>query len=216
MAKSKATHIGECQVCGHIQKLPNDRLSLHGYTKQWGFFNGTCWGARELPLEVSKDLIDKAIADADAHRTRLMAESAALKAGKLAEGTTCWYQRYVSSKRRGDFHGYQWVQVAISREFIPWEHDPANGYLWTFWKYRDEKRERFQIGAFNSDQSIDDIRRELNRGYAEQSLDSNVVEIARYITWQRERIKNWSIKPLKPVPVETPPDPNRKIRRRWR
>lgn len=42
---NKATHSGECQCCGRKQKLPKGRLSNHGYTVEWGFFSGTCFGA---------------------------------------------------------------------------------------------------------------------------------------------------------------------------
>jgi hypothetical protein len=51
-----ATHVGECQGCGRTQMLPEGRLSLHGYTVRWGFFEGVCQGAAHPPLEVSKDL----------------------------------------------------------------------------------------------------------------------------------------------------------------
>ena len=40
----KATHDGECQLCGRMQKLPDGRLAKHGYTTRWGFFQGVCPG----------------------------------------------------------------------------------------------------------------------------------------------------------------------------
>lgn len=54
----KATHQGTCQVCGAAQKLPNDLLSLHGYTVEHSFFEGVCKGAKNLPFELNKDLIE--------------------------------------------------------------------------------------------------------------------------------------------------------------
>lgn len=60
MAK-KATHSGTCQCCGRVQKLPNGRLSNHGYTVDWGFFNGTCGGSKELPLEQDRTILDTTV-----------------------------------------------------------------------------------------------------------------------------------------------------------
>lgn len=58
MAK-KATHVGECQVCGSVQKLPGGTLALHGYRVahrgHGGFFVGNCLGSYYPPMEVSKE-----------------------------------------------------------------------------------------------------------------------------------------------------------------
>ena len=55
----RATHNGTCQVCGNIQAVKsNGRLAKHGYTVEYGFFNGTCRGSDELPLEHDRELAD--------------------------------------------------------------------------------------------------------------------------------------------------------------
>lgn len=54
---AKSTNKGTCQWCGAIQKLPNELLSQHGYTTQWGFFEGVCRGSRNQPLEKSCELV---------------------------------------------------------------------------------------------------------------------------------------------------------------
>ena len=45
---------GTCQICFHVQKLPSQVLSLHGYEhpQGWGFI-GICPGANLLPFEQS-------------------------------------------------------------------------------------------------------------------------------------------------------------------
>jgi len=53
----KATHKGECQLCGKRQLLPGDRLSLHGYAVKWKMFQGQCNGSQDLPYELSCDRI---------------------------------------------------------------------------------------------------------------------------------------------------------------
>lgn len=60
MAK-KATHRGTCQCCGREQKLPGGVLSKHGYTTEWGFFEGTCTGAGRLPLEKDRSWLDATV-----------------------------------------------------------------------------------------------------------------------------------------------------------
>ena len=53
----KSTHIGTCQLCNAVQKLPGGRLASHGYTIRWGFFAGVCSGSHQLPLEESCDYL---------------------------------------------------------------------------------------------------------------------------------------------------------------
>lgn len=58
--KAKATHFGECQICGSRQKLPNGKLAKHGYMVQ-SFFVGTCQGSGHDPYEKSTDRIQNAM-----------------------------------------------------------------------------------------------------------------------------------------------------------
>tara|TARA_R110000868_G_scaffold19939_6_gene85041 strand:- start:2688 stop:3326 length:639 start_codon:yes stop_codon:yes gene_type:complete len=48
-----ATHSGTCQACGrqHAVNVKTGKLAKHGYTVDWGFFNGTCQGSGHLPLQ---------------------------------------------------------------------------------------------------------------------------------------------------------------------
>jgi len=49
----KATHNGTCQACGRSQAVKsNGRLAKHGYTVDYGYFNGTCSGSDKQPLEL--------------------------------------------------------------------------------------------------------------------------------------------------------------------
>jgi hypothetical protein len=73
---AKATHNGTCQACGHVQRLPGNLLAKHGYTVEWGFFNGTCGGSDRKPLEVEKTFTETIIAQ--------LRETVAPKADKLA------------------------------------------------------------------------------------------------------------------------------------
>lgn len=49
-----STHTGTCQACGRRQAVHVNTglIAKHGYTTEYGFFNGTCGGSDKLPLEL--------------------------------------------------------------------------------------------------------------------------------------------------------------------
>jgi hypothetical protein len=48
---------GHCQHCGRMHAA-NPMVAKHGYTVEYGWFNGVCNGADYLPLEVSRAELD--------------------------------------------------------------------------------------------------------------------------------------------------------------
>lgn len=90
---TKATHNGTCQVCGNAQAIKDGgRLAKHGYTVTWGFFNGTCSGAGETPLEFDTTIARSTIALCEDRATKLEAKT-------LADVTEITYTKRV---RGGD------------------------------------------------------------------------------------------------------------------
>lgn len=61
--KTTHTHKGHCQVCGNIQAVDNSHnlLAKHGYSVDYGYFNGVCTGADNLPIELDRTIADKTI-----------------------------------------------------------------------------------------------------------------------------------------------------------
>ncbi|QFR57821.1 hypothetical protein CPT_Moby_073 [Stenotrophomonas phage Moby] len=49
---------GICQVCGREQAVNKGVMAKHGYTIEYGFFNGTCPGAAKQPLNVTRETLD--------------------------------------------------------------------------------------------------------------------------------------------------------------
>lgn len=49
-----STHTGICQACGRRQAVhvKTGKIAKHGYTTEYGFFNGVCGGSDYLPLEL--------------------------------------------------------------------------------------------------------------------------------------------------------------------
>ena len=62
---NQATHQGTCQICGCVHKVSNKsgKIATHGYTVEYGYFNGECGGRHQLPFEVSCDHLKKHIDD---------------------------------------------------------------------------------------------------------------------------------------------------------
>ena len=80
----KATHTGECQICGNTQALPSGVLSKHGYTVQWGFFEGVCSGHGKQPFELSCDDIALFVKQVRAQLARTQAERHELLTGPVS------------------------------------------------------------------------------------------------------------------------------------
>jgi len=64
--KNQATHLGTCQVCGRLHKVSRGEVdsglvAKHGYNVDNGYFNQVCYGAEQVPFEVSKDHKEKYI-----------------------------------------------------------------------------------------------------------------------------------------------------------
>lgn len=113
----KATHYGECQLCGRQQKAPGALLAKHGYTVEWSCFNGVCPGSGHLPFEVSKDQIDarmpavkNSIADQQAVIDTLRATP--LPADQMMVHVYCSH----GTKLGGRKGGYTWVTTQVRGE----------------------------------------------------------------------------------------------------
>jgi hypothetical protein len=63
MTKTTHTHRGTCQACGHVQAVDNasQLVAKHGYTVDWGYFNGTCQGSGKAPAEHDVSLTNTVI-----------------------------------------------------------------------------------------------------------------------------------------------------------
>lgn len=61
----RATHNGTCQACGRVQAVipRTGKLAKHGYTVDWGYFDGVCYGSDELPVEHGTDVLDRTAAN---------------------------------------------------------------------------------------------------------------------------------------------------------
>jgi len=187
----KATNKGTCQCCGAIQKLPNGKLSKHGYTVDWGMFSGTCQGAGELPFEQSTDLIEKFINQSKFHITKLNEEIE--KTALLVDADAVWFNRYVPATYSYKSH-YVWEKRGIILE---------KGINYSHWKWERLETDtkdvnRGSVGIGNGESLIEDAVKYENAKYI-KSLKNKIDGVSKYIQWQEGRIVDWKEEPLKPL-----------------
>jgi DNA-binding protein YbaB len=188
----KATHSGTCQVCGALQKLPNGKLSKHGYTTRWGFFEGVCWGADHEPFELSKDLIEEAIERATQGAKNNRAE--AKKRERMTDPNDVWHDVYLNCERVTK-HGR--VSM-VGRKFKSGTHGDEVAFI-----YQDRhfvRREDFTVLHDWRMRTVEDAVKQMNAeraGYLRHVAEQQ----DEYVKWQQQRIKDWKPHPeqLKPV-----------------
>ena len=204
-SKRTATHNGTCQVCGRVQAVHpiTGHLAKHGYTTRWGFFSGTCPGSDHKPFEVSKALIESAIARAKDAAVTLREQAAEVRA--RTEGKV-WFQFYRPATWQVRHSSNVWREVDIFTEEKTYQIDVnTTGSYFKFFvenPYYDEKapttygnlpREEVRY----SGDEVAEVRTALNEKRA-KSLDAEAKKYDEYVVWQTERVANWAPADLKP------------------
>lgn len=192
--KNKATHTGTCQCCGASQRLPEGVLSKHGYNVKWGFFEGVCKGAGELPYEQSCALIEKFIKFAE---TRL-AEVENQIAETLLPATEPkgWYHAY--GKTLPYAMRYRWMKVDLSET----QHTNREGdYHWTTVVFTDLDGKLAKAPLYTGMYSPDalTVATGMNSAYVKLELEPIRKRLQNYIKWQQERVISWKLVDLKPI-----------------
>lgn len=200
---TKATHTGECQICGNRQMLPSGVLAKHGYTTRWGFFAGTCPGSGHLPYELSCDRIQLNIDRVKAEAANL--RSVAADARKQDDPSACWTHPYIRAATRYAKDGYHWRLSEIRRnpaghglqQLV--QHDVLVDFRWT----KVGKWERLDVygdGLYDHDKGsylLDRVALHLNDVYAKH-LEREAAQCDAYVAWATPRVTGWKLKPLTP------------------
>lgn len=188
----KATNKGTCQCCGSVQKLPNGNLSQHGYTVDWGLFQGVCQGAGHLPFEQSKDLVDHFIAEA--HQYVAEINEKIVEASNSVDDCKVWFRNYhPATYSRKAFH--LWEQRAILCD--RWFEDNERFTIWKWVESGDDKRNvnRGKTDTGGCKKTIEEAVKFENAKYVEH-LEKKRQGIFTYIKWQQDRISGWKVQPL--------------------
>lgn len=184
---SKATHKGTCQVCGCVQKLPGGVLAKHGYTTKWGFFSGVCTGSGYRPFETHTDRVRGAIDAAKARAAVLTTQADKVRAEKNPDD--CWVNAYSTNGGRG---AYGFIRTRIG-----YPSEGATRFLLHYWHPGDDKPARWQqIGC--GTKTLAQAVAWSNGRYAD-SLVNLTKQISAFVSWQTDRLKGWTPKPLIPI-----------------
>ena len=194
MAKSKATHIGECQVCGSFQKLPGGLMAKHGYTTRFNFFEGTCHGSDHLPYELSCDRIQAAADHAKTQAGKLTAEAKKWRGADT--GNTAWVQHTPKPSFALKNPQSHWIQAELSQEDV-------RGQRHTKYTHGPDVRtvphnNTVSIDYSHPKKSLPDIVKEQNNKYADH-LSGVAKQHSDYLGYAAQRIKDWKPKPLRPI-----------------
>ncbi len=191
----KAEFDGTCQLCGRVQRLPNGVLSKHGYTVEWGFFNGQCPGSSGLPYEQSTDLIAGAIVSQQSSIASSQARAAILRDPNSDEntGSTCWVNEYVVDARR--LGAYTWRKVELKHEATA--HDDFVVHTYTY-VGADQKVKRIDYIPYELKDNVKGVRMHMNEQRAKQVFDKDVEQRTKYVQWLQKRVTDWTAQPLIP------------------
>lgn len=201
------THRGSCQICGRDQAVDvkTGLIAKHGYTVQWGFFSGTCFGSGFRAFEVATDAIAEAVAMAQRKAVQAKEDAAELRKRTDLAG----YHRSYEKDSRGRSVNYR-----VDAEFRDTAKKFDDGYVLkgvevvyrpfrSVWdselkeSVRPEKVEDARAYGKNAAQMAAASREEVAK-----SLDAVVAEVAQYVAWQKDRVAKWKPAALRPVAVE--------------
>lgn len=200
----KSTHRGHCQLCGSLQKLPKGMLSLHGYTVAHGFFSGVCNGARALPFEQSMELIAHHVELAKDAIKRIKQTQHELRTTIDAD-TKMWISTYVKDLHGYCRGGYQHEQVTLTAVLDAPEADGWQRIHYDFTDCTGRTGDHHSNGFKGvapyemKGATCEELRRatvlKYNALHAD-GMEREVRQLKAYVSWQTDRCKNWSVKPL--------------------
>ena len=195
----KATHYGECQICGRKMKAPYGELSNHGYTIENGYFNGSCHGSHELPFEKDRSVLGNVIEDYSKFIDNKEQYMQDVAIGKQKYKVPVHVQVGYSSPKK------IWVDfVSVRNESYAWDEDKTfevflinpkeiQGELWRF----NRKYSLNDDGLIQYVNNEDDYYTGKERYRLKLSYELN--NYKNLLTELRNRYNSWEIKELDPV-----------------
>ena len=165
---TKATHNGTCQACGRNQAVKADgRLAKHGYTGDYGYFNGTCSGAEHAPLEKETahnvDVVAAVRTWADQQEQLSNGNIETVPVSVKDTSSTDRYARKTIQINRADF---------IATQRSDWQKDEQQ-------KWDDFASKKF-------DEKIESVRFQLRNAAKHARKDADILEALREKTFGNE------------------------------
>lgn len=111
----KSTHLGECQICGSQQCLPNGKLAKHGYNVEYGFFSGVCCGSGYLPFEQEKRILENVVISIRADADRMSKYISMMQDEALRDQFSSHIARYLRVLARENNSKRDWLRFQGER-----------------------------------------------------------------------------------------------------
>jgi len=194
----KATHFGECQICGRKMKAPNGELSNHGYTVENGFFNGSCHGSYELPFEQDRSVLGQVIQDFEDYIENQKQYMQDIASGKQKYKVPVHVQVGFNRPKK------VWVDfVSVRNEPYAWDEDKTfevflidpkeiQGELWSF-------NRKYSLNDDGLIQWVNDEEDTTGQERYRLKLSYEIQSHLRSLDALRSRYDSWEIKELDPV-----------------
>jgi len=127
---AKHTHRGTCQICGALQAVnaKTGLLAAHGYTvpAHWHQRTASCFGARKLPFQVSRDVIPALMDSLRQQSAHLRAAAEDMRAnGTTFEVELRWPSRASIRKTEA---GFELIRASLT-SFRPATTQPLDAFL---------------------------------------------------------------------------------------
>ena len=118
--KTTHTHRGHCQTCGRVQAVDtaNNLLAKHGYTVDFGYFDGVCRGSDRQPLEVDKSY----------------AEATIVRLSEWIDGQKFLLQKAIEGKKTFSSFSFNYTSVKI----VPFDTSHLLDKSYESFKYTEE------------------------------------------------------------------------------
>ena len=186
----KATHKGTCQICERVQKLPKEKMSKHGYTIDFGYFQGVCHGASCLPFEESCEILREELIQVGLYITRQEKRIVELRS-KAPKGNKAFMSLY---------------DLVIGRSVIQevtFYFEGKDLYFKSHYKSCSFPKKRYPgcRYGFSSSKTIQDAVRRANKLYADY-ISHELKSVLCWAKRAQERCDNWKLQPLIPIAGE--------------
>jgi len=186
MAKIKATHVGECQACGNIQKLPNGVIAKHAFDK-YGVYADVCVGTGNPPLEVGRKVLVMCLITAHERLKNLRNDRhRLLSTPKTPEAVV---EVVTPASWRNKVERREWALKTILE-------DQQSGRF--FWKDDDNNRVFVDTEGLIDGACLQTAVQWLNRKRAD-ALSLDIERLKEYAVWCKGRYDSWAEKKLQPV-----------------
>lgn len=184
----KATHKGTCQICGRQHKVNTNTgmLAKHGYTIDFGWFNGTCTGSDNLPYEKSCDMTKKSISLTNDYINTLKNKIESIKLWQVNDEIDIVLYFGFNEYFKGSKSGYYNIKCKIVDNIEAYGKTGNLGYEYVI----DGKTiQRYERNPYGTKQNLMNHLIERNIKLIEKDIKACI----EYINMQQHKVDTWKL-----------------------